>query len=99
MSTPNELGARMDALSYLFSPAPEPGHAMARLEIITGGGTAGISIPDVIIGSAGDGQVAAVYEDAGIQWRGEGPSAQAAVLALLADRIGYRAVVTFKEDE
>ena len=96
MST-RELGARMDALSYLFSPAPATGHAMARLEIITAGGTIGLSMPDVKIEH--DGGYKATIEDAGRTWTGRGDSQTAAIIALLADRAGYRAIVTCKEDE
>ena len=98
MSTPDQLGARMDALSYLFSPAPESGHAMARLEIITPGGSTGLSMPDVKIVHH-DGYYAATIEDAGRTWAGRGTSQTAAIIALLADRAGYSAVVTCKEDE
>lgn len=98
MASTDQLGARMDALSYLFSPAPEPGHAMARLEIITSGGHVGLSMPDVKL-EFDDGRYMATIEDAGRTWTGEGGSQTAAIIALLADRAGYRAVVTCKEDE
>lgn len=87
----------MAMMSYLLADRPEPGHAMARLEIVTPGGSTGLSMPDIRV-DFGDGRYTATIEDEGITWTGTGDSQTAAVLALLADRVGYRADVTFKPE-
>jgi hypothetical protein len=84
-------------LSYQFHDAPETGYAMARLEIRTPAGMAAISIHNVKLGFKG-GIWTADYEDAGIRWHGESEWTQGAILALLADRIGFRAAVTIKPE-
>lgn len=85
------------AMSYLFADPPGPDRAMARLEVVTCGGSTGLSMPDIRI-TFGDGMYRAEIEDAGRTWAGEGTSVTPAVIALLADRAGYRAVITFKPD-
>ncbi|HEY2075194.1 MAG TPA: hypothetical protein VGH53_02555, partial [Streptosporangiaceae bacterium] len=57
-----------------------------------------LSMPDIRV-TFEDGMHRAAIEDAGITWTGEGTSTTAAVIALLADRAGYKATVTFKDDE
>lgn len=91
----------MDALremSFMFADPPGTGHAMGRLEIVTPAGSTGISIPDIALGFK-DGLWTSDYEDAGHHWHGESEVTKGAVLALLADRIGLKAVVTFKGEE
>jgi hypothetical protein len=90
--------ASLRAVSYMFSAPPETGHAMARFEIVTPASSTGISIPDITLGFK-DGKWTADYEDAGIAWHGESEVTAGAVLALLADRIGLKAVVTLKDEE
>lgn len=85
-------------LSFRFGDPPELGHAKARIEIFTCGGSTCLSMPDVKI-ERDAGRYMATIEDADRTWTGEGSSQTAAIIALLADRAGYRAVVTCKEDE
>lgn len=94
---PNPMEALRE-LSFQFGDPPFPGHAKARIEIFTPGGSTCLSMPDVKI-VHDDGRYAATIEDAGCTWAGYGESQTAAIIALLADRAGYRAVVTCKEDE
>jgi hypothetical protein len=87
-------------MSYLFAEPPGPDRAMARLEIVTCGGTSALSMPAIRVSVVNDsGMKRAEIDDAGRTWSGEGESVTAAVLALLAGRIGYRAVVIMKELE
>lgn len=92
----------IDALkevSYLIrGEQPRPGHAMARLEVLTNGGSTGLSMPDITVTYLPGGRIRAEAEDAGRTWSGESDSTAGAVIALLADRAGYKAVVTFKDE-
>lgn len=92
----------LDALkevSYLIrGEVPEPGHAMARLEVLTNGGSTGLSMPDIRVTYLPGGRIRAEAEDAGRTWAGESDSTAGAVIALLANRAGYKAVVTFKDE-
>jgi hypothetical protein len=95
MSNPLEA---LRELSFQFGDPPFPGHAKARIEIFTPGGSTCLTMPAIKITCDG-GEYMAEIEDAGRTWYGEGSSQTAAIIALLADRAGYRAVVTCKEDE
>ncbi|HEY0933724.1 MAG TPA: hypothetical protein VGD91_08280 [Trebonia sp.] len=91
--------AALRDLSLMFADPPkDPHQAMARLELLTCGSSTAVSSRDIRIAHDG-GVYSAEYEDAGFLWHGEGPSTVAALLGLLADRIGYRAIVTPKYEE
>ena len=90
----------LTSMSYLFARPPEPGTAMGRIEVVTSGGMASASMPAIKISKPDQaGMTRATIQDAGRTWTGTGPSAMAAVIALLADRVGYRAVVSFKDEQ
>lgn len=91
--------ARLQEMFYLLGDYPETGHAKAKLEVMTDGGMIGVSAPDVRT-ACDKGRWTASYEDAGITWEGSSDAGQsAAIIALLASRSGYKAVVTFKDDD
>jgi hypothetical protein len=85
----------LGALSVTLMPPPGTWEARGRLEIVTGGGFNSITMPLIGLTRA-DGLFTATIEDEGITWRGTADTTTGAVLALLADRIGYRAEVTMK---
>lgn len=72
----------------------------AAAVLTTGGrdtGNAAVSFDDIRI-SLSDGLWTAEAEDSGRTWRGTADSNAGAVLALLADRLGMKAVVTLKPE-
>lgn len=90
--------ARLQEMFYLLGDYPGAGHARAKLEVMTDGGMIGVSAPGIRT-ACDKGRWTASYEDAGITWQGSSDAGQsAAVIALLASRSGYKAVVTFKDD-
>ena len=91
-------GRPLSGMSYLFAGPPRPDQAYARLEVVTCGGSTALSMPDVRVTVEDGGMKRATIEDAGITWSGTGPSVTAAVIALLADRAGFEATVTFKPE-
>lgn len=97
MKTPVSTDS-LEALSYMFAPPPEPGRAMARLEVVTPGGGTFLSMPDIRVTYLNGHCIATVRADGNL-WAGEGDSQTAAVIALLADRAGYHAAVTMKEGD
>lgn len=90
--------AQIRELTFMLADPPPPDRAMARIEIVTCGGSTRLTMPAIKITCDG-GEYMAEIEDADRTWYGEGSSETAAILALLADRAGYRAVVKHKEDE
>lgn len=86
------------ALSYRFCPSPPAGRAMARIEIVTSGGSTFLSMPEITLTFDG-GEYTATIEDAGRTWTGKGTGQVPAIIALLADRAGYRAAVSYKDED
>lgn len=90
--------ADLKEMFYLLGDRPETGHAKAKLEVLSDSGTIGISAPGIRT-ACDHGHWTASYEDEGITWEGSSDAGQsAAIIALLASRSGYKAVVTFKDD-
>lgn len=77
----------------MYSPTP------AAVLVIGGQGIGvnAVTFDDIRISHDGAGWIAEA-DDAGHTWRGHSDSNTGAVLALLADRIGLRAEVTFKPE-
>ena len=93
----DDLAAALAAMSYLTAPRPGPGRAMARLEIVTSSGRAAVSLPAISL-RWDDGRYLATAEADGLTWSASGPNQGAAVLALLASRIGLRADIGREEE-
>lgn len=87
----------LGSLSMMLMPRPGPFEARGRLEIVTPGGSSAITMPDIALSRA-DGLYTATAVAEGLTWSGTADTVTGAVLALLADRIGYRAEVTIKPE-
>jgi hypothetical protein len=75
---------------------PEPGHAMARLLLVTAFGGVDLDFADIKV-TPGD-TVRVTATDRAGTWTGTADGFDGAILAMLADRCGYHADITRKAD-